>query len=85
MVVYKKIKKKDTELEFELQGADHSLCRIIAEELLNDRSVETAFYTKEHPLVGEPQFYLKTKTKDPEELLSVILSRVEKNIKGLKP
>ncbi len=80
---YTKIRKKDNVLEFKIKGSDHGLNSVIVEELLNDKQVETAFYNKSHPLVGEPQFYLKTKSKDPEEVLSLALSRIEKNLKSL--
>ncbi len=83
MIEYKKIKKSDNELEFQLKGADHGLCAVIVEELLKDKQVEAAFYSKKHPLIGEPEFYIKTKSKGPEEVLSLALSKIEKSLKGL--
>lgn len=55
------IRERDTELELELVGEDHTFCNALREILNANDNVVTASYKAEHPLLGNPKIYLKTK------------------------
>ena len=68
--------KKDL-LRFELKGESHTLCNMLKQELTKDKEVQYATYSIAHPLIGIPDFIIKTKSITPREAL-------KKAIKGLK-
>lgn len=61
-------------MELELVGADQSLAQLISEKLNQDKDVEFASYKMEHPLLGNPKLYVRTKKGEPDKLL---LSKIE--------
>ena len=75
--------EKGNELFFELQGEDHSFSGLLMASLLEDKDVEEANYTIPHPLIGEPQFYIKTKKGSPREALKRTLKKMHKDLSSL--
>jgi len=73
------LKKTGNEMEFELEGEGHTFCNVLRKELLNDPNVEYAAYRIDHPLVGVPVFYVRTKGKDPIEALIDATNRIRKS------
>ncbi len=67
-------------LEMELNGADQSLAQLLAEKLTEDKDVEFASYKVEHPLVGEPKLYVKTKKGEPGKLVLEKLEEIRKEV-----
>jgi len=65
-------------LEMELGDADQSLAQLLAEKLNDDKDVEFASYKVEHPLIGTPKLYVRTKKGEPVKL---VLEKLEE-IKG---
>jgi len=64
------IKRDDRELEFELEGEEHTFCTPLVKLLLEDENVEFAAYRISHPLVRIPRVYVRTNGKErPEEAL----------------
>jgi DNA-directed RNA polymerase subunit L len=55
------IRESDTELELELVGEDHTFCNALRVVLNTNDKVLTASYKVEHPLLGNPKIYLRTK------------------------
>lgn len=55
------IKDNKNELEIEITGESHTLCNALRKTLMKDKDVESAAYTVEHPIIGEPKLYLKAK------------------------
>lgn len=69
---------KKNKLVFELEGAGHTFCNALKEELRNNDSVTVATYNIVHPLVGTPKFFMETKGNEtPKKAL-------EKAVSGLK-
>ena len=58
------LKETERELEFELIGEDHTFCNLLKEKLNSKKNVLAA-YRIEHPLIGNPKFYIKLE-KDME-------------------
>lgn len=66
-------------LVFELQGADHTFCNILKDELSRDPAVTISAYNVSHPLVGQPKFFIETnKESTPKEALERAVAELKK-------
>lgn len=64
------IKRDKYEIEFELEGEDHTFCNPLVKILLTIPNVEFSAYHISHPLIRIPRIYVKTKGDlTPEEAL----------------
>jgi DNA-directed RNA polymerase subunit L len=52
-----------------IKGEDHTFLNLLQHHLLEDESVVVAKYHISHPLVGEPELYVKTNGKSPIEAI----------------
>lgn len=75
------LEKKKQRLVFELQGADHTLCHALNEELWLDSAVKVATYAVQHPLLAVPKFIIETKGKEAKQALLDAISRLRKEYK----
>ena len=80
---YVKKSEKGNELTFELQGEDHTFAGLLVSKLLENKDVEIAQYIIPHPLIGEPEFYIRTKKSKPKDILKKTVKALEKDINGL--
>jgi DNA-directed RNA polymerase subunit L len=71
-------------LEMELKGADQSLAQLLAERLGEDKDVEFASFKVEHPIVGEPKIYVRTKKGEPGKLVLEKLDEIKKEVTEFK-
>ena len=71
-------------LEMELGDADQSLAQLLAEKLSEDKDVDFASYKKEHPLIGSPKLYVRTKKGEPAKLVLEKLEELKKEISEFK-
>jgi len=76
----KPIKKTKKELELEIIGEDETLLNPIKQRLLEENEVEYAEYFIDHPLIGKPKLYLKTKKENPIEVLKKTVKSLEKDV-----
>ncbi len=71
-----------------IKGEDHTFLNLLQHYLIEDEDVEIAKYNIPHPLVGEPEFFIKTKSKNPlkaiEEANNKIIKICEELIEKLK-
>jgi len=65
-------------LIFELKGADHTFCNILKEELWNDKNMDAAGYSIDHPLVGIPRFVVEVTSGTPKDALNDAVTRLKK-------
>jgi DNA-directed RNA polymerase subunit L len=64
---------------FELEGADHTFCNVLKDELSHDSAVTISAYNGSHPLVGKPKFFLETnKESTPKEALERAVAELKK-------
>jgi DNA-directed RNA polymerase subunit L len=64
---------------FEIEGADHTFCNVLKEQLREDPSVTVSAYNIEHPLVGKPRFFVETnKEGTPKEALEKAVGELKK-------
>lgn len=71
-------------LRFRVIGEDHTLCNLLRKEMFEDENVEAAAYTIEHPLLSQPEFYLRVRRGKPEEALLKALRRLEEKLGELE-
>lgn len=71
-------------LEMELGGVDQSLAQLIAEKLNEDSSIEFAACKMEHPLIGSPKLFVRTKKGDSTKLVLEKLEEIKKDLTTFK-
>ncbi len=71
------LRERIDEIEFEIKGEDHTFCNPLRNVLNQNNKVEFATYRIEHPLLSNPIFYVKIKTKKKEPKLSSIVKKKE--------
>ncbi|WP_456467730.1 RpoL/Rpb11 RNA polymerase subunit family protein [Archaeoglobus sp.] len=52
-----------------LKGEEHTYLNLLQHYLVEDEDVVVARYNISHPLVGEPQLYVRTNGKNPLEAI----------------
>ena len=76
------IKDTKNELEIEITGETHSLCNALRKALMEDKNVESAAYVIPHPIVGEPNLYVKG--KNPRKSLEKAAKTLQKRSNEFK-
>lgn len=77
------ISEKKNEMEFELKGEDATFSSLLVNQLLKNKDVEIAQYDIAHPLVGEPTFYVKTKTGKPRTIVLKAVREIKSSLKKI--
>ena len=71
------IEDKKNKIIFELEGATHTFCNLLKDELQNDDNVKVATYSIAHPLVGKPKFIVES-SGDAKKALTEAAKRIGK-------
>ncbi len=66
-----------------IKGEDHTFLNLLQHHLLEDESVVIAKYHISHPLVGEPELYVKTNGKNPLEAIREANEKIIKECEEL--
>ncbi|RLE97103.1 MAG: DNA-directed RNA polymerase subunit L [Thermoprotei archaeon] len=61
------LRENEHELEFILEGEDHTFCNLLVNILLEDPLVEFSAYRIPHPLIRKPIVYVRTRDGSPRE------------------
>ncbi|RLG21646.1 DNA-directed RNA polymerase subunit L [Candidatus Micrarchaeota archaeon] len=77
------ISNRAKQMEFSLEGEGHLFAQLLVSKLLEDKDVEVAQYTIDHPLTGLPTFFLKTKSKKPVDALKKAVDSLKRDINSL--
>ncbi len=56
------ILNKRYEMEIVFEGETHTLCNLLRSILMEDDTVRAAAYSIDHPIVGEPQLYIRARS-----------------------
>jgi len=73
------IENKAQKLVFELEGADHTFCNALKDELKNNEEVNVSTYSISHPLVGKPKFFIETKKGEkPINAINTAIDNIKK-------
>lgn len=78
----KVIKDTKNELEIEITGETHTLCNALRKALMDDKNVESAAYSIDHPIIGEPVLYIKA--KNPKKSLKKAAETIKKQCDEFK-
>ncbi len=74
------LKRSDSELKIELEGATHGLCNLLQKRLLEDRTVDFAGYDIPHPLASNPTIYIRMKgSVKPEDALVKAIEKIRES------
>ena len=72
------IESKKNKLIFELNGASHTICNPLKNELWKDEHVKVATYSIRHPLISQPKFIIETDGEEPKKVLLAAVQRLQK-------
>lgn len=78
----KVLKDTKNELEIEITGETHTLCNALRKALMTDKDVESAAYSIDHPIIGEPALYIKA--KNPKKSLKKAAEAIKKQCDEFK-
>lgn len=81
---FKVIEESKNSLVFELEGEEHSYPGLLCWALLKDPRVELAVYEVDHPLIGVPRLFLRTKNKKPVNALKDATEFLDKEFREFK-
>ena len=73
--------KDEAEIEFLDEG--HTFLNVLKYSLLQDPQVESATYDVKHPMISNPIFRIKTKSKDPLKALQDASLRLKDEFEAL--
>jgi len=75
---------KKTEIKFELVGEGHAFAKLLMHELLESKEVDIAHYKVAHPLLSNPEFYVKVKKGKPRNVVNKVLKSLKNKLSKLK-
>ncbi|MBC7080941.1 MAG: hypothetical protein H5T44_01635 [Thermoplasmatales archaeon] len=79
-----KIKKEsEREIEFEIIG-EKTILNPLKQKLLQYEEVEYADWRVEHPLISNPEFYLRVSKGDAKKILKKAIKEIKKEIEELQ-
>ncbi len=78
------VKYEKNYLELQVKGETHTLFAPLIEYLLKHPDVEYAMYDVDHPLLQNVKFRLKTKSRDPVEVIKEVVKQILNDVDTLK-
>ena len=78
------VEKSKNKVIMDIEGADHTLCNALNDELWAGGKIKSAGYKINHPLIGTPRFVVETKGDDPKKLLLDAVKKLKKKNEELK-
>lgn len=80
---FRVVSKEKNSIVFEMVNYDNTLLRPLVEELLRDEQVEESRYYIKHPVIDNPQIFIKVKTGKPQAALKRSLKKLSKIYENL--
>lgn len=78
----KALESTKSKIVFELEGAGHTFCNLLVQELWKDNDIKVAAYNISHPLTGKPK--VTVEGKDVKKSLKDAVKSLKKEIKKFK-
>ncbi len=75
---------EDNYLEAIVQGETHTLFAPLTDYLLKHPDVEYAMYDVDHPLLQNVKFRLKTKNRNPVDILREVINNIISDVEELE-
>ena len=79
----KVISKEKDSITFEMVKYDNTILRPVVEELLKDEQVAEAKYFIKHPIIDNPQIYVKVKTGKPQAAVKRSINKLRKTYENM--
>ncbi len=76
-------KNKNT-VKLEMLNYDNTLLRPLVEEILRDDMVEESRYYIKHPVIDDPEIYVKVKSGKPQAAIKRSIKRLSKTFEDLE-
>ena len=77
------VKQEKDFVEIEYDGDVHTVLNLLKRELLDNKDVVFAGYTRPHPLEAKGKLVVRTKGSEAMKAVKSAVSSVQKNIKSL--
>ena len=77
------ISKEKDSITFEMVKYDNTILRPVVEELLKDEQVAEAKYFIKHPIIDNPQIYVKVKTGKPQAAVKRSINKLRKTYENM--
>jgi len=78
------VKYDQNYLEVLVKGETHTLFAPLLEYLLKHPDVEYAMYDVDHPLLQNVKFRLKTRSRDPVDVLKEVVQEILKDVDSIR-
>ncbi|MFT4312454.1 MAG: DNA-directed RNA polymerase subunit L [Candidatus Woesearchaeota archaeon] len=79
------LEESKSRLHIEIDGADHTICNALVDQLWSQSAISAAAYSIDHPLIGKPKMIVEVKSGSPkDELKKAIADLVKKNAQFAK-
>ncbi len=76
---FRVVSKEKNTITIEMVNYDNTLLRPLVEEILKDEQVEEARYFIKHPVIDNPQIYVKVKTGKPQAAVKRAIRKLSKS------
>ncbi|MCL4329521.1 MAG: DNA-directed RNA polymerase subunit L [Candidatus Thermoplasmatota archaeon] len=76
---FRVVSKEKNTITIEMVNYDNTLLRPLVEEILKDDQVEEARYYIKHPVIDNPQIYVKVKTGKPQAAVKRAIRKMSKS------
>ncbi|MFG1519684.1 MAG: DNA-directed RNA polymerase subunit L [Thermoplasmataceae archaeon] len=77
------VSKDKNSITLEMLNYDNTLLRPLIEELLNDDQVEESRYFIKHPVIDNPQIFVRVKTGKPQAAVKRAIRKLSKRYEAL--
>lgn len=72
------LNKEKNSITLEMLNYDNTILRPLMDEILKDEQVEEARYYIKHPIIDNPEIYVKVKTGKPQAAVKRSIKRLSK-------
>lgn len=78
------ISKDKSSVKLEMLNYDNTLLRPLVEEILKDDMVEESRYYIKHPVIDDPEIYVRVKSGKPQAAIKRSIKRLSKTFEDLQ-
>lgn len=78
------VSKEKNSVKLEMLNYDNTLLRPLVEEILKDDMVEESRYYIKHPVIDDPEIYVRVKSGKPQAAVKRSIKRLSKTFEDLE-
>lgn len=80
---FKVVNREKNTITIEILNYDNTLLRALVDEILRDEQVEESRYYIKHPVIDNPQIYVKVKSGKPQAAVKRAIKKLSKTFESL--